>query len=370
MSWYRLVLAVLLALSPAAFAAKPLGAEVCVAACYNAFTKIKFTDQPGGNATSCLNDLRVKSTFGCARVHCEDQVIEPGIAWWGKQCKKSSKVITVAKYHAAVQGVSLESLQSEQKVEYKEKGTFNNTVLPSDDSWDMVYGSVVRFPRPLMEIGLTMAFAQHAFSVQRHLHDKLGWIQYGFWALVLLVVSSHRVLASTFASFRPAVGVERGEQMKAESATTVTTTWSSTFYRYVLKAPTFGRSVHQTYMWVTFGSRLQSLVILAYIVVHIAVLSVYYPTMPENIYYKSREVQHLRYASDRLAVTAGASMPFIWLFGTRNNFFLWATGLSFNTMQIFHRWVALIFTIESIAHGSVMTAYYLRRTFELCQIRE
>src|SRR5689334_20907408 len=63
----------LILLLPAlAFAAKPLGHEVCVASCYNALKDIKFTNQPGGNGTSCLNYLKVSSTFACTRVRCQD----------------------------------------------------------------------------------------------------------------------------------------------------------------------------------------------------------------------------------------------------------------------------------------------------------
>jgi hypothetical protein len=136
-------LGVVVLLSALAFASKPLGHEVCVASCYNALKDIKFTNQPEGNGTACLNDLRVSSTFACTRTRCQDQDIDPGISWWQAQCKHSSKVINVAHYRAAEDDDPLESLKALRQVGYKEKGIFSQAVVPSENSWDLVYGTVV-----------------------------------------------------------------------------------------------------------------------------------------------------------------------------------------------------------------------------------
>jgi hypothetical protein len=138
-------------------------------------------------------------------------------------------------------------------------------------------------------------------------------------------------------------------------------TFTSGFRRRLIVSPALGRRVQRNFGWLTGGNRLQALTLLCYIIMHIAIVSTHYPTMEQNIYYKSREIQRLRYVSDRTGVLMSSSMPFIWLFGTRNNIFLWATGLSFSTTQIFHRWVSLIFALEAIVHGSCFTAYYLQR---------
>jgi hypothetical protein len=126
-------------------AAKPLGHEVCVAACYDVLKSLQFTNQSEGNGTSCLNNLRVSSTFACVRVRCEDHDIEPGIAWWQKQCKHSSKLVSVARYHSFVDNTSLESIGSLSSVGYEVKDVFGAMVLPSNDTWEVVYGTVVRF---------------------------------------------------------------------------------------------------------------------------------------------------------------------------------------------------------------------------------
>jgi hypothetical protein len=144
MSSIKVFIVAAITLPPLALAAKPVGNEVCVAACYNALKDIKFTDQPGGNATSCLNDLRISSTYACARIKCQHSDIEPGVSWWQKQCKHSSKVITVAGYYSMTDNVPVQSLSSLPTVEYKDNHIFNQQVQPAEDAWDLVYGTLVR----------------------------------------------------------------------------------------------------------------------------------------------------------------------------------------------------------------------------------
>ncbi|EEH07912.1 ferric-chelate reductase [Histoplasma capsulatum G186AR] len=61
--------------------------------------------------------------------------------------------------------------------------------------------------------------------------------------------------------------------------------------------------------------------------------------------------QAFRYVSDRTGVMAYANLSLLWLFGSRNNPFLWATGWSFATFNIFHRAIARVATIQAIIHS-------------------
>lgn len=357
-------LLVVLVLPKSTFAAKPLGREICVAACYDALQHLEFIDQPGGNGTSCLNDLRVSSTFDCVRSRCDSQDIAPGISWWQKQCKHSSSAVSVARYHSAADNLSVEFLSSLHTFEYGDKSVLNEIVLPSNETWNLVYGTVVGLTLLLYYTGayLHLCLRQSAYSLQRHLDHTFRWIQYAFWALVLVVVTGYRLVELIYTALCLSDSAfEEDGNTKWKARPRAFTTCSSIWRNQIVLAPTLGRRIQRTLGWLTGGTRLQAITILCYIIIHIAIVSVRYPTMEENIYYKSREAQRLRYVSDRLGVLMSSSLPFIWLFGTRNNFFLWATGLSFSTMQIFHRWVAIVFSIEAIIHGSCFTAYYFER---------
>jgi hypothetical protein len=64
---------------------------------------------------------------------------------------------------------------------------------------------------------------------------------------------------------------------------------------------------------------------------------------------KSR--QTWTYVSDRAAVIAVSNLPLLFVFASRNDVFLWLTGWSFATFNMFHRWIARVVTVEALLHG-------------------
>ena len=67
-----------------------------------------------------------------------------------------------------------------------------------------------------------------------------------------------------------------------------------------------------------------------------------YPDIPSQI---------LRYSADRTGIMSFSNFPLLWLFSGRNNIFLWATGWSFASFNIFHRHVARVATLQAIVHS-------------------
>lgn len=51
------------------------------------------------------------------------------------------------------------------------------------------------------------------------------------------------------------------------------------------------------------------------------------------------------------------NLPVMWLFATRNNFLLWATGWDFATFNMFHRWIARACGLEVFVHGMCVCIY-------------
>ncbi|KAH8816727.1 ferric reductase like transmembrane component-domain-containing protein [Xylogone sp. PMI_703] len=318
-----------------AFAAKPLAHEVCAASCYDTFLKVKFA---GKDPTACTNDLKVTSTFYCIRQHCTEADIEPGIAWWAASCKKSKAVVNVKAYRKAVVNVTDDFLDSLPTVNLSEKKVINTTVLPSSSSWDVVYTSV------------------HTYDTQRQFNNRIRWIPYAFWAIVLLLGTANRtyaILRDASASSHP--DSENGT-LKYQQTDNGALLW---IRKYILTPPTFGYRHHQPLGWLTVPLRLQSIVIGSYIIMHIALVSVHYPVYQENYYYDTTLVQHLRYFSDRIGTLTSSDLPWLWFFSARNNPFIYLTGWDYQTFNIFHRWVATVLLIESIVHGASFSAFYV-----------
>jgi hypothetical protein len=61
--------------------------------------------------------------------------------------------------------------------------------------------------------------------------------------------------------------------------------------------------------------------------------------------------QGWRYIADRTGIISYACLPWLWMFAGRNNIFLWLTGWSFATFNIFHRHIARWATLCAIVHS-------------------
>lgn len=58
-----------------------------------------------------------------------------------------------------------------------------------------------------------------------------------------------------------------------------------------------------------------------------------------------------------------ANLPLLWLFGGRNNIFLWATGWSFASFNIFHRHVARVATVQAIVHSILYVVIFIQSKY-------
>lgn len=58
-----------------------------------------------------------------------------------------------------------------------------------------------------------------------------------------------------------------------------------------------------------------------------------------------------------------ANLPLLWLFGGRNNIFLWATGWSFASFNIFHRHVARVATVQAIVHSILYFVMFIQSRY-------
>ena len=109
----------------------------------------------------------------------------------------------------------------------------------------------------------------------------------------------------------------------------------------------------------TIPPRIQSLTILAYLVINVA-FSIYgYRLTEDNFYFPTKEKQILRYVSDRTGIISFATFPVIWLTAMRNNLAIWLTSWDTGTWNNFHRWAARIATVHAIVHSIGYTVLIL-----------
>lgn len=128
-----------------ASAAKPLGHEVCVASCYYSLLKIKYAGANAKAEAACTNPLRVKSTYYCVRLHCEEDDISPGIDWWAATCKNSTKVVNQKAYKSTSSNATDSYLASLPTVKQNQKNVLETPAVPSADNWEVVYRTVYTY---------------------------------------------------------------------------------------------------------------------------------------------------------------------------------------------------------------------------------
>ncbi|RFU73113.1 hypothetical protein TARUN_9155 [Trichoderma arundinaceum] len=314
-----------------ALAAKPLGLEVCGASCYYTLSKTKFASDNETEQTLCTHPLRVTSTYLCLWEHCEEDEIVPGINWWAGTCKKSAKLVNLKIYESTTANVTQAYIDSLPTVEQTQKTVVDVVSIPSEANWEQVHRTV------------------NTYWTNIVYHQKLRWIPYAYWGLVLLLGTVSHAIAS--------IPVKRSSQPVRKNNTGAKI--KGWFHRNLMMAPTFSYHHHQPLGWFIVPLRLQSLVIVGYIIIQIFVLAFHYPVYSDSIYYKTIPGQVCRILADRLGIFMTADLPFIFLFSGRANIFIYLTGWSYRTFSIFHRWIALILVVEGIIHGCVFSAYYV-----------
>ncbi|KAK5995390.1 Ferric/cupric reductase transmembrane component B-like protein [Cladobotryum mycophilum] len=332
----RLAYLLCLLFAACALAAKPLGHQVCVASCYYSLLKVSYSGKNATDQAACTNPLRVSSTYLCVKENCHEVDIGPGIKWWAGACKKSQKVVNLDAYHKTTDNATVEYISTLPTVGLKSKTPLNTTAVPIKTTWEQVHRSL------------------HTYDALRTYNLDIRWVVYGFWGLVVLLgtITHAWSFISLKRSSQPASNAEVSAGPKKGGL-------KSWLNANIFMAPTFNYHHHQTLGWFTIPLRFQSVVIAAYFVMHVIVLATHYTVFENNYYYKTNKGQVLRYLSDRLGHLMSASMPFVFLFGGRGNLLLFATGWSYRTFNIFHRWVSIILTIEGIIHGVAFSAYYV-----------
>jgi hypothetical protein len=121
--------------------------------------------------------------------------------------------------------------------------------------------------------------------------------------------------------------------------------------RYVTIPAAFNSRCSQPFGWCTIPTRVQSLTILAFVVLNILLCSISYRLTEGNLYWPTRSAQLVRFVSDRTGIISLINFPLIWVFGMRNNTLMWLTGWGFGTYNNFHRWVARVSTAQAVVHS-------------------
>ncbi|KAJ5857299.1 hypothetical protein N7455_008193 [Penicillium solitum] len=165
----------------------------------------------------------------------------------------------------------------------------------------------------------------------------------GFWGLVVLFGTLNNILRhlNSSSAFRSAF----------------TTKLQGFILRYLAVPPIMKSKQMTRFSGFSTTPRLCAITISTFFLINIVLMCVEYHAFETNLYFTQKSTQLWRYIGDRAGVMAINNLPVMWLFATRNNFLLWATGWEFATFNMFHRWIARACGLEVFVHGMCVCIY-------------
>ncbi|KAF5210733.1 hypothetical protein E0198_003617 [Clavispora lusitaniae] len=134
-------------------------------------------------------------------------------------------------------------------------------------------------------------------------------------------------------------------------------------FRFNLFGKTLSQ-IHQKYLCQDIGlfglNRLNVIVMFLSLVQTVLSTALSYTVELPNVYMTQSYFLTLDLIGYRSAILSFSLMPVCYIFGLRNNPFTWMTGLPQAEFIKYHKFVALIFSLEALVHSSIWTAYAIR----------
>ncbi|KAG5299756.1 ferric-chelate reductase [Histoplasma capsulatum G186AR] len=337
----RLLTPLLILLVPSFLLASDIESTRCILSIAEAVSRLSFTGSLSTpqKSDACTNKLRTYSIYAAATLYCSSTEIEDGLEVLDDDCRKDG--LQRIPYDTVQPELTERYLSSLRVVEYGEVSRsveLDEVVVVSRD-W---YWRVVRTNR--------------AWEFEMWAHHAFGYFSYWFWGIVLLSGILNR-LSSYFSGAQ-----WRGIRRDPEGHASIIDYRSSLLFppsrrmqhwirTYFIIPAAFGTHHQRLLYWCAIPTRAVAIVVVLFYVLSLIFTCVGHDVFRGNLFWDDIFTQAFRYVSDRTGVMAYANLSLLWLFGSRNNPFLWATGWSFATFNIFHRAIARVATIQAIIHS-------------------
>lgn len=238
-------------------------------------------------------------------------------------------------------------------------------------------GKIVGVDKEVQEIGIdkvlneTRAVLRYPVTIPKDLYDRsyksvvnlvsqrkmatqYGLYLYIYWGIVLLVASVSNVIQwcspkinNQISSGKLSLWIKRKIICpQIIKPTSVIKSPPAVYKNKFLKTwhESFSTAVY------TLPLRVHALVLVGYIILMVILCSINYEIVTPNTVFTCPRGQTYVAIADRTGIIGTIQLPLIFLFFTRNNILTNATGLSYRTFQIFHKWVARATFILLVLH--------------------
>ncbi|KAF1961944.1 ferric-chelate reductase-like protein [Byssothecium circinans] len=316
----------------------------CFEGCELSLNYAEFTDVNttlGSHKTrACQSRLRSASLYLCVDEFCEDTGREEWMEGVNQTCRRLANV---------------ELPPYEIIDEYpKDGGREGIKRLSADEAFSFPKVGEVVIPEGRLFVRAFETLEAAYYQVD--IHVVYGWCMIYFWATVIAIGISMRLL-SLIPNIRKREWQSISTNPDSPSSPSFPKNRSTTssahapLKRYITIPATFNGRCSQPLGWCTIPSRVQSLTIFSFVLLNVILCSVDYRVTHGNLYWPQEYIQLWRYVSDRTGIISLANFPMIWLFGMRNHVLMWITGWGYGTYNNFHRWVARVSTFQAVVHS-------------------
>ncbi|RAH76937.1 hypothetical protein BO86DRAFT_442129 [Aspergillus japonicus CBS 114.51] len=266
----------------------------------------------------CEDTIEVTSIYASMKEYCSANEIVKGVAYWQVLCGKNQvDLINLTAIDTELTPQYLASLPAVAPDTYNTSVTVTSPVL-LEKSY---------YKRYLRRLEATINATPT--------NIVYGWALIGYWGGVI-------VLGSLF-------NLSKASPWSLSRGPLATLRY---YLRLHLVIPATVGTYHQRALyWCNIPKRLDSVIVFGFWAISIVLSCVNLGTFSGNPTTPDVSQQNWVYLSDRTAVLSYACLCWLWMFGGRNNIFLWSTGWSYGTFSVFHRHIALVATLEAVVHS-------------------
>lgn len=295
----------------------------------------------------CQEPNAVVSIYASVYTYCTEEEIEFGIKSLSDYCEKYGEIPLAP--------------ASEFAANLTKEAISQIRVLNQDD---LVEDSNVTAPFVVAPAWYSLSYrTEQAWQFEERTHVHYLYAGYGFWAIIIFFGVVQNVVRKVVEKRRGYVYSDaeasgRAASSKAGSKANIFVR-SVAFVRKHFTTPSALPPFHQTrFLGCSIPTRAETFVVIAYWIISIILSGVNIHGFEGNLYWPQVPAQVWRYLADRTGIMSYGNFPLMWVFSGRNNVFLWMTGWSFGTFNIFHRHVARIATLQGIIHSIGYTCYF------------
>ncbi|CAK7237864.1 hypothetical protein SBRCBS47491_010180 [Sporothrix bragantina] len=203
--------------------------------------------------------------------------------------------------------------------------------------------------------------SEHWYDYEQRIEAYYTFAGFGFWGIILVFGMVQNLIRKTIESRQGFVYADaEGSVVRPGSngKPGVFGRAAALARKYIITPSSMPPYKQQRFLGCTIPTRAESFVVISFYIVTLILSCVNYHGQADNIFFGGNAPQIWRYMADRTGTMSYGNLPLLWIFSGRNNIFLWLTGWSFGTFNIFHRHIARIATLQGIMHSIGYTFYY------------